>query len=157
MAWAEMKKSIYSLAPLRELLLAANRRYLEFISTIEDDKAGTDKLHKISQPVEENDRSYRPLQLLRSGGRRAVPITWQRRVQHPRFPERRPASARRRQEHGPSLPSDETTANPRPDQKDCKNLQILPHRPGEASHPLGPQAQKPLPDSRTLTRDRKSV
>jgi len=59
MAWAEMKRTIYSLAPLRGLLLAANRRYLEFISTIEDDKAGTDKLHKISQPVEENDRSYR--------------------------------------------------------------------------------------------------
>ena len=59
MAWAEMKKSIYSLAPLRELLLAANRRYLEFISTIEDDKAGTDKLNKISRPVEENDRSHR--------------------------------------------------------------------------------------------------
>jgi hypothetical protein len=59
MAWAEMKKSIYSLAPLRELLQAANRRYLEFISTIEDDKAGTDKLNKISQPVEENDRGYR--------------------------------------------------------------------------------------------------
>jgi hypothetical protein len=59
MAWAEMKKSIYSLAPLRELLLAANRRYLEFISTIEDDKVGSDKLNKISQPVEEKDRSYR--------------------------------------------------------------------------------------------------
>ena len=59
MAWAEMKKTIYSLAPLRELLLAANRRYLEFISTIEDGKAGTDKLNKISLPVEENDRSYR--------------------------------------------------------------------------------------------------
>src|ERR1700689_4349380 len=59
MAWAEMKKSIYSLAPLRELLRAANRRYLEFISTIEDDKAGSEKLHKISQPVEENNRSYR--------------------------------------------------------------------------------------------------
>ena len=49
MAWAEMKKSIYSLGPWRELLLAANRRYL----------ASTDKLNKISQPVEENDRSYR--------------------------------------------------------------------------------------------------
>ena len=59
MAWAEMKKSIYSLGPLRELLRAANRRYLEFISTIEDDKAGTDKLNRISQPVEENARSYR--------------------------------------------------------------------------------------------------
>jgi hypothetical protein len=59
LAWAEMKKTIYSLDPLRELLLAANRRYLEFISTIEDDKAGTDKLNKISQPAEENDRNYR--------------------------------------------------------------------------------------------------
>jgi hypothetical protein len=59
MAWAEMKKSIYSLAPLRDLLLAANRRYLEFISTLEDDKVGSDKLNKISQPVEEKDRSYR--------------------------------------------------------------------------------------------------
>jgi hypothetical protein len=59
MAWAEMKKSIYSLSPLRELLLSANRRYLEFISTIDDNKAGTDKLNKISRPVEENDRSYR--------------------------------------------------------------------------------------------------
>ena len=54
-----MKKTIYSLAPLRELLLAANRRYLEFISTIEDNKAGTDKLHKITQPVLENERRYR--------------------------------------------------------------------------------------------------
>ena len=59
MAWAEMKKTIYSLAPLRELLLAANRRYLEFISTIEDNRAGTDKLNKISQPAAENDRNYR--------------------------------------------------------------------------------------------------
>ena len=59
MAWAEMKKTIYSLAPLRELLLAANRRYLEFISSIEDDRVGTDKLNKISQPVEESDRAYR--------------------------------------------------------------------------------------------------
>ena len=40
-------------------MLAANRRYLEFISAIEDDKAGTDKLNKISQPVAENDRNYR--------------------------------------------------------------------------------------------------
>ena len=53
------EETIYSLAPLRELLLAANRRYLEFISTIEDDKVGTGKLHKIATPVEENERSYR--------------------------------------------------------------------------------------------------
>ena len=59
MAWAEMKKTIYSLAPLRELLVSSNRRYLEFISAFEDDTAGTGKLRKISEPIEENDRSYR--------------------------------------------------------------------------------------------------
>jgi hypothetical protein len=37
-------------------LMAANRRYLEFISAIEDDRAGTDKLNKVSQPVQEKDR-----------------------------------------------------------------------------------------------------
>lgn len=41
------------------MLLAANRRYLELISAIEDDKAGTDKLNKISQSVQGNDRAYR--------------------------------------------------------------------------------------------------
>jgi hypothetical protein len=59
MAWAAMKKTIYRLAPLRELLLAANRRYLEFISTIEGDRAGMDKLNKMSRPAEENQRRYR--------------------------------------------------------------------------------------------------
>ena len=53
------EEGIYSLAPLREAVLAANRRYLEFISAIEDDRVGTDKLNKISQPMEENDRAYR--------------------------------------------------------------------------------------------------
>ena len=56
MAWAEMEKTICSLAPLRELLLAANRQYLEFISPIQDDKTGTDKLQRISQPVQESVR-----------------------------------------------------------------------------------------------------
>jgi len=57
--YAEMQKTIYSLPALRELLLAANRRYLEFLSTIEDNTAGTDKLNKISRPVDKTGRSYR--------------------------------------------------------------------------------------------------
>ncbi len=76
MAWAEMKKTIYSLAPLRELLLAANRRYLEFISTIEDDRVGQDKLRKISRPVEKHDRSYRGFNFART----RKPATWPRGV-----------------------------------------------------------------------------
>jgi hypothetical protein len=56
--WASMQKTIYSLPGLRELLEAANRRYLEFLSAIEDPRAGRNKLDKLSQPVEQEGRRY---------------------------------------------------------------------------------------------------
>ena len=56
--WAPMQKSIYSLPALRELLAAPNRRYLEFLSAIEDPRAGRDRLDKLSQPVEREGRRY---------------------------------------------------------------------------------------------------
>jgi len=56
--WASMQKTIYSLPALRELLEAANRRYLEFLSAIEDPRAGRDKLDKLSQTVKQEGRSY---------------------------------------------------------------------------------------------------
>jgi hypothetical protein len=43
---------------LRELLSDANRRYLEFISTIDDPSSGNDKLNKLSCPAKDNDRSF---------------------------------------------------------------------------------------------------
>lgn len=59
MAWAGMRKTIYSLGPLREALAAANRRYLEFISTIDDSSAGIRHLNKLCRTVIDNERSYR--------------------------------------------------------------------------------------------------
>ena len=56
--WAAMQKTIYSLPALRQLLAAANRRYLEFLSTIEDPRNGRDKLNKLSQPLHHEGRSY---------------------------------------------------------------------------------------------------
>ena len=56
--WASMQKTIYSLPALRELLEAANRRYLEFLSAIEDPRAGRNKLDKLSRPVEQEGRRY---------------------------------------------------------------------------------------------------
>ena len=56
--WAAMQKSVYSLPALRELLEASNRRYLEFLSAIEDPRSGKDKLDKLSQPVEQEGRRY---------------------------------------------------------------------------------------------------
>jgi hypothetical protein len=56
--WAAMKKSIYSLAPLRQVLAAANQRYLEFISSLDDPSSGIKHLNKLSRTVVENQRSY---------------------------------------------------------------------------------------------------
>jgi hypothetical protein len=56
--WAAMQKTIYSLPALGELLQAANRRYLEFLSTLEDPRNGRNKLDKLSQPVRREGRSY---------------------------------------------------------------------------------------------------
>ncbi len=56
---AAMKKNIYSLNPLKSCLNAANQRYLEFISAIEDRNAGKQRLLKITRLVKENQRSYK--------------------------------------------------------------------------------------------------
>lgn len=56
---AQMKKGIYSLSPLRKLLLAANHRYIEFISAIDDITAGINTLNNISKTVVESNRSYK--------------------------------------------------------------------------------------------------
>jgi hypothetical protein len=56
---APLKKNIYSLKDLRGLLSASNRRYLEFISALEDPSVGTKALQKVSLPVTENGRTYR--------------------------------------------------------------------------------------------------
>jgi len=61
--WTRMKKSLYSLPALREALGAANRRYLEFLSTLDDPQVGVAKLRKLSQTVTEHERSYRGFNL----------------------------------------------------------------------------------------------
>ena len=57
--YAQMRKGIYNLNPLRELLCAANRRYLEFISTLEDNSTGARKMERITQTVKENGHTYK--------------------------------------------------------------------------------------------------
>ena len=62
-----MGQALYSLPALRELLAASNKRYLEFLSAIEDPRAGRDKLDKLSQPVEQEGRRYSGFNLFDSG------------------------------------------------------------------------------------------
>jgi hypothetical protein len=60
---APLKKSIYSLPLLSELMVAANQRYLEFVSAIEDPTVGIQNLDKISKPVDDGQRTYRGFNL----------------------------------------------------------------------------------------------
>ena len=60
---AQMKKGIYSLTALQQLLLAANRRYLEFISAIDDPTVGITKLEEITKTVVDKSRSYKGFNL----------------------------------------------------------------------------------------------
>jgi len=62
--WAPMKKTIYSLPALQEALLAANRRYLKFISEVETPEVGVQKLHRLAETKEENHRRYKGFNLL---------------------------------------------------------------------------------------------
>ena len=56
---APLKKSIYSLGDLLQLLFAANRRYLDFISAIDDPSEGHKLLAKISETKMDQYRAYR--------------------------------------------------------------------------------------------------
>lgn len=60
---APLRKSIYSLPVLRDLLRAATYRYLDFLAAIEDPSPGLHALEKIATPVREGERSYRGFNL----------------------------------------------------------------------------------------------
>jgi hypothetical protein len=60
---APLRKTIYSLPMLAELMGAANRRYLDFLSSLEDPSAGFKHLDKLGRTAYANDRSYRGFNL----------------------------------------------------------------------------------------------
>ena len=47
---APLEKTIFSLVDLREILLACNQRYLAFLSSLDDPRAGERDLQRLSQP-----------------------------------------------------------------------------------------------------------
>jgi len=63
MAVAPVRKTIYSLTDLLTILGDSNRRYLEFISAIDDPTPPLDDLKKISKPVHDGKRTYRGFNL----------------------------------------------------------------------------------------------
>jgi hypothetical protein len=68
---AQVKKTIYSLPDLQDLMGAANRRYLEFLSALDDPSAGIKNLEKISRRAHDGQRTHRGFNLF-DGDDRAV-------------------------------------------------------------------------------------
>lgn len=62
--WAPMRKSIYSLPALQESLLAANQRYLKFISEVATPHVGVQKLQQLTETKTENSHRYKGFNLL---------------------------------------------------------------------------------------------
>jgi hypothetical protein len=62
--WAKMKKTIYSLPPLPEVLCAANQRYLKFISDIETPAVSVTLLNQVTLSQVEKDHHYKGFNLL---------------------------------------------------------------------------------------------
>jgi len=64
MKLAPVRKTIYSLPALADLMGAANRRYLEFLSALDDVSPGAQRLDHVTHPVREGDRTFRGFNLL---------------------------------------------------------------------------------------------
>ncbi len=58
---APLKKTIYSLIDLREILAACNRRYLEFLSALEDTSRGARDLARLSESKQNAERTFKGL------------------------------------------------------------------------------------------------
>lgn len=58
MQWASVRKTMYSLGALAELLKASNRRYLEFLSTLDLPGIGIRAVEKVARPARDRGRRY---------------------------------------------------------------------------------------------------
>ena len=77
---APLKKTIYSLIDLREILLGCNQRYLAFLTCLDDPSAGERDLQRLSQPHVGTDPSVKGLNFFD-----ATEQTLLRTLQHGKF------------------------------------------------------------------------
>jgi hypothetical protein len=56
---APLKKSIYSLHDLRQIAVAANRRYIDFLSALDDPTVAVEAIARVSETARDGGRAYR--------------------------------------------------------------------------------------------------
>ena len=72
-ALAPVRKTIYSLKDLREILLSCNRRYLEYFSSLDDFSAGIRALNHLTQPRPVKGRNLKGLNFFSRASRPCSP------------------------------------------------------------------------------------
>lgn len=132
-----MKKTIYSLGALREALAAVNRRYLEFLSALDDPSGGIGKLGHLSKTIHEDARSYRGFNFFDPRGELLLQVIARGEFNSSGFHNRRLRAFLPGCTSGQVLPLVETAAHARAHQENQSRLQILPHRSGPPSGCLG--------------------
>ena len=131
---APLKKTIYSLIDLREILAGCNRRYLEFLSALEDTSSGERDLARLTEPQHDGDRTIKGLNFFAR-----TEQTLLRALQRPEFNihglRRADLKALRRpvQRLAPVAPA-ASPARPGLDQARHPLLPLLPHAPGPRRH-----------------------
>jgi hypothetical protein len=89
---APVKKSIYSLIDLREILLGCNRRYLAHLSALDDFSTGGSRPRSSDQAAQGRGEDRQGHQLPRAGRRRVAPCLAKSTGQHRWHPTRRAAA-----------------------------------------------------------------
>ncbi len=152
---APLKKTIYSLIDLPDILLGCCRRYLVYLSALDDHSAGVRALDRLSEDRRDEDRLIKGLNFFKRSEQ-----AWLRALKRPQFNSPRTAPSRpdclcSRLEPGCSLPANHAHAQARLDQARRRRLSLLPDPPrprrDRRSFLHNRDAHHPDSRSRTLT------
>ncbi len=130
---AALRKTIYSLIDLREIMLGCNQRYLAFLSSLDDPSAGERDLQRLSQSrVSSDERKVKGLNFRRLRASTAACLA-ARRVQRAWLAPCRSRQACGHERLG-AVSTDLATAHTRFDQEGRPYLSLLPHASGPGRH-----------------------
>ena len=139
---APVKKSIYSLIDLREILLGCNRRYLAHLSALDDFSAGVRALGRLTKPREVDGRRRQGDQLLRPGRAGIAARDPGPKGQHRRLPPRRSAGRFDHVLADPAIAATAPVARHRCDQACYRNLPLLLDQGRPSRHRCGGSADR---------------
>ena len=125
---APVKKSIYSLIDLREILLGCNRRYIAHLSALDDFSAGVRALDRVTKPREVDGRTVKGINFFEPGDSALLHALQNPRVNYRRHPPGRPFARPRDVLANPAIETVAPVAGHRRDQARHRNLSLLPHQ-----------------------------